>query len=136
MTARYLGRYRSADMVGLRRGRDQEGEGEEEPEGEGELLCRIMQTGADTWAGHDGRGRVLRVKRGRDGALEIRHSPEPAEAAEDAFGAEAPGIGGDPSRAAGRTGDGYSRYVCTGRWDQHGAALAAYQKRLSDHYKQ
>ena len=110
MAVRSLGRWRSTDMIGLRqhspawgkgRGRDQECE--EGPEGE--LLCRIMQTGTDTWAGHDGRGRSLRIKRGRDGALEIRHIAETEDEADPDIVGTYPGAGGDPARAAGRTGD-------------------------------
>lgn len=140
MAARYLGRFRCTDTPGSRavRVRDQEGEGEEP---EGELLCRLMEGRDGNFMGHDAKGRVLRVKRGRDGALEIRHLAETGDQADPdvvgshpgaGAGAVAWGRGADPASAA--TGDGFSRYVKTAKWEHHGAALTAYQKRLDAYY--
>ena len=134
---RYLGRFRTQDMIGLGRtvpvrSRDQEAE-QEEPEGE--LICRVMQTGADSWAGHDSKGRVLRIKRGRDGALEIRHAAETEDDADPDIVGTYPGAGGDPARATGRTGDGaMARFARTGDWAHHGAALAEYQRKIDAYY--
>jgi hypothetical protein len=97
-----------------------------------------MQTGTDTWAGHDARGRVLRIKRGRDGALEIRHLAEETtdEADPDVVG-ERPGLGGDPALAAGRTGDGaLAAWARTGRSEFHTAGLAELQQKINQHYGQ
>jgi hypothetical protein len=93
-----------------------------------------MQTGADSWAGHDAKGRSLRIKRGRDGALEIRHSPETGDEADPDIVGSYPGAGGDPARATGRTGDAMSAYLAHPRPENHMRALAAYQKRLDDFY--
>src|SRR5262245_53736754 len=103
--ARHLGRWKASDAIGLRavparRSRDQDPEEGQEPEGE--LPCRLMEGRDGAWFGHDGGGRVLRVKRGRDGALEIRHMAKPAadEAAEEIVGTYPGGELGDPARAA------------------------------------
>src|SRR5690349_5805228 len=112
--AQALGRWRASDAVGVRcgpvRARDQEPEPEQEPEGE--LLCRLMEGRGGDWMGHDARGRIVRVKRAKDGALEIRHMAEPAgdEADPNVVG-YAPGKGGDPARAA--TGDALSAWQRT-----------------------
>jgi hypothetical protein len=168
--AKSLGRYKCADAVGSRavpvrdghvtgwarptaaRVRDQDPE--EEPEGA--LICRVMQTGTDTWAGHDARGRVLRIRRGQDGALEIRHIAEATqdeadpgvvgtnpeadpdvvgtnpEADPDVVGTN-PGTGGDPATAA--TGDSaLAEWQRTGSSRFHMRGLAEYQRRLDEHY--
>jgi hypothetical protein len=142
-----LGRFRCSDTLGVGSARDGHVIGwarpaaarvrdqDPEQESEGELICRLMEGRDGNWAGHDARGRVLRIKRGRDGALEIRHAAEEASAdeADPAVVGMSPATGKDPATAA--TGDNaLSAWSKTGSPQFHLGALAEYQKKLDEHY--
>jgi len=132
------GGERARDAVGVRcspvRDRDQMMPADPEGEPDGELICRLMEGRNGAWIGHDGKGRILRIKRAKDGALEIRHVGERAgdNADPDIVGAY-PATGVDPGQVA-RTGDAMSEYQRTQDPTKHMAALGAYQARLNEYY--
>jgi hypothetical protein len=150
-----LGRFRSSDTPGLRcspatrdaaprrPGRDQD----PEEENGGKLVCRIVEDRNGSLHIMDAGRARLRARRATDGTLEIHHLPDQEEDPTGDEGAEAPAENGDPrfqvtgERPPGgadpqRTGvgDGLSRYMRTGRSEDHMGALAAYQARLDAHY--
>jgi hypothetical protein len=145
MATKHLGRFRCTDTLGVAHSRIRDQEEPEPDESDGELICRLMEGRDGNFMGHDAKGRALRIRRAKDGALEIRHLGEPAgDEADPAFGAGAspdvvgtyPGGGGDPAKAAraSATGDAMAKFAQTGRSEFHMPGLAAYQKRLDDHY--
>lgn len=138
MAGKPLGRWKCSDQMGVRSApaRDRRSRDQTEEEGEsGELLCRITESRDGDFTGHDGEGRVLRVSRGEDGAIEVRRAAETGDAADPDIVGQFPGLGGDPARAAkGSTGDAMSRFARTQRGEDHMPALAEYQRKLDRHY--
>src|SRR5262245_54767937 len=135
MTTRQLGTWRSSDAPGYRcspsgpgRARDQEQEAE--PEG-GRLVCRIVEDRAGNLHIVDAGRLRLRARRARDGrTVEIfRHEGEETEdQADPEIVGTAPGLSGDPARAA--AADALTNYRRTGRPEFHMGGLAEYQRRL------
>jgi hypothetical protein len=80
-----------------------------------------------SFMGHDAKGRVLRISRAKDGALEIRHLAEKTsdDELEDVTGSGPPVSYHDGA---------LRRWNATARTEDHIPALAAYQKQLDEHY--